>query len=106
MATITTSVTNAITHAPGYWFNYWFRPYNGAWLPNTTIDKDPAVIYPLARPWLPFSWDIDTDETFCMLEEDASVTPPKYRHSYVLLVKNMSQTDKRSFFLVATELRP
>jgi hypothetical protein len=106
MATIKTTITNAITHPAGYWFNYWFLANNGAWQSASTIDKDPTVVYPLARPWLPGSWDIDTDEVTVLLQEDASASPLKYRHAYVLLVKNLSQTAKRSFFLVGTEMKP
>jgi hypothetical protein len=106
MATIVGKVVGPFTFLPGQSYNYWFRPHNGAWQSFTTIDKDPATIYPIARPWLPYSWDIEGDEVTVLLEEDTSVTPPRYRHAYALNVQNHSKTDKRSFFIATSELKP
>ncbi|MFN0104403.1 MAG: hypothetical protein ACKV2U_20230 [Bryobacteraceae bacterium] len=103
---IISNVTQNFTLNPGVWFNYWFRPQNGAWQSGSTIDKDLTTLYPIARPWLPGSWDIDGDEVTVLLEEDGSVSPPRYRHAYALLVKNMNTTAKRSFFIATTELKP
>ena len=44
------------------WINYWFYPKNGAWQSGQTIDFDTTTLYPIARPWLPGSWDIEGDE--------------------------------------------
>jgi hypothetical protein len=106
MATIITNVTDNLTLNAGVWFNYWFRPNNNAWQSASTIDKDRTTLYPIARPWLPGSWDIEGDEVTVLLEEDANATPLRYRHAYALLVKNSHPTLKRSFFIAATEMRP
>jgi hypothetical protein len=55
---------------------------------------------------MPDSWDIDGDEVSVVLEEDNSVTPPRYRHRYALLVKNLNTAVKRSFFIASTEMKP
>jgi hypothetical protein len=93
------------TYTPGFWANHWFRVNNGQWQSGLTVDKDTTTFYPLARPWAPNSWDIDTNEPTVMLEEDMSVSPPRYRHAYVLFVQNVG-IKNRSFFLVGTEFKP
>jgi hypothetical protein len=106
MATIITNVTDNLTLTAGASFNYWFRPHNNAWQAGTTIDKDRTTLYPIARPWLPGSWDIEGDEVTVLLEEDANATPLRYRHAYALLVKNWNTAQTRYFFIAATQLTP
>jgi hypothetical protein len=105
MATIIGKVTENITLPASSNWNFWFYVNNGAWQSGLTVDKDVTTLYPIARPWLPASWDIEGDEVIALLEEDTSVSPPRYRHVYALNVQNRA-TVKRAFNIVYSELRP
>src|SRR4051794_18893000 len=106
MATILANVFGPFTRNANTWINYWFYPKNGTWQSGSTNDFDKTTLYPIARPWLPGSWDIEGDEVTVVLEEDMSGSTPMYRHNYALGVVNHSKTEKRSFFIATSELRP
>jgi hypothetical protein len=106
MATIVGKVFGPFTRNANTWINYWFYPKNGAWQSGQTIDFDTTTLYPIARPWLPGSWDIEGDEVTVLLEEDTSSVPLMYRHNYALNVTNHNTTEKRSFYIATSELRP
>lgn len=105
MATIVGNVFGKFTLEPGWNWNYWFYPNNGAYQSQSTIDWDRTTMHVIARPWLNGSWDVEGDEITVLLEADTSV-PPKYRHVYVLNVKNANTKDKRTFFIATSELKP
>lgn len=106
MATIAGKVFGPFTRNANTWINYWFYPKNGAWQPGSATDFDTTTLYPIARPWLPGSWDIEGDEVTVLLEEDMSGATPMYRHNYALNVTNHNTTQKRSFFIATSELKP
>jgi hypothetical protein len=106
MATILANVFGPFTRNANTWINYWFYPKNGTWQSGSTNDFDKTTLYPIARPWLPGSWDIEGDEVTMVLEEDMSGSTPMYRHNYALGVVNHNTTEKRSFFIATSELRP
>jgi hypothetical protein len=106
MATIVGKVFGPFTRNANTWINYWFYPKNGAWQQASVIDFDTTTLYPIARPWLPASWDVEGDEVIVLLEEDMSSGTPMYRHNYALNVTNHNTTEKRSFFIATSELRP
>lgn len=103
MATIVGKVFGPFTRNGNTWINYWFYPKNGAWQSGSATDFDTTTLYPIARPWLPGSWDIEGDEVTVLLEEDMSGPTPMYRHNYALNVTNHNTTEKRTFFIATSE---
>lgn len=105
MATIVGRVFGQFTLEPGWNWNFWFYPHNGAFQSTSTVDWDTTTMHLIARPWVNDSWAIDGDEMTVLLQADSS-TPPKYRHAYVLNVRNADTKEKQAFYIATSELKP
>lgn len=101
---VTNTVSARFELQPGQSWFYWFYPNGGAYSDYEVTDRLLNLMAFAVRPWAHDHWDIQHERTIVVKESEPGSA--RSRHSYRVLVRNTSTTTPRSFFIIASDIRP